>query len=51
MNPVFVFLVVLAAVILWFLLSFSFRFIGGIAKRLNDDAKKAMFEEERKDEE
>lgn len=47
MNPVFVFLVIIAAVLLWYLLAFAFGFVGGIAKKLNDDAKKAMFDEER----
>lgn len=46
MNPIFVFLVIIAAILFWFLLSFSFKFFGGIGKRLNDDVKKAMFEEE-----
>ncbi len=39
MNPFFVILVILAAVLLWFLLSFAFPWIGKIALMLWRDAK------------
>jgi hypothetical protein len=42
MNPVFVFLVLLGAVVLWFLLSGMFRLIGGITKYFVEKAKKTM---------
>ena len=45
MNPVFVFLVVLGAIVLWFLLSGLYRLIGGITKHYVDKAKKAMSDE------
>ena len=38
MNPVFIFLVSLGAVLLWFLLSFAFRPIGKLFYRLWKDA-------------
>ena len=46
MNPVFWILILLAAGILWLLLSFLFRPIGRVSKRLVDDAMHEMFEEE-----
>ena len=45
MNPVFVFLVLLGAVVLWFLLSGLYRLIGGITKHYVDKAKEAMSDE------
>ena len=45
MNPLFVFFVVLGGFILWVLLAFLFKFVGKIVNRLNNDVKKAMFEE------
>lgn len=42
MNPVFVFLVLLGAVVLWFLLSGLYRLIGGITRYYVDKAKEAM---------
>lgn len=38
MNPVFIFLVILAAVAVWFLLSFAFRPIGMFFYRIWKDA-------------
>lgn len=46
MNPVLVFLVLIGAALFWLLCSFAYKFIGGIAKRMADDVKKAMLEEE-----
>lgn len=43
--PVFVFLVFLAAVLLWLLLSFVFIPLGKLVCRLVDDALKAMSED------
>lgn len=48
MNPVLVILVFGAGVLLWLLLSFLYKPIGGIGKRLVDDAKSAMTEEDKK---
>ena len=45
MNPVFFIILFVAAVLLWLLLSFLYKPIGWIGKRLIDDAKKAMTEE------
>lgn len=48
MNPILIFLIFLAGVLLWLLLSFIFRPIGGFFKRLWDDAERAMNEEDNK---
>lgn len=45
MNPVFVFLVILGAALLWLLCSFAFRLIGGIATHFVKKAEKAMSDE------
>lgn len=45
MNPVFVFLVIVGAAILWLLCSFAFRLIGGIATHFVKKAEKAMSDE------
>lgn len=51
MNPVFWLLVVIAAILLWFCLSFMFKAVGGIFLKLFNDAKNAIKEEkEKKDE-
>ena len=50
MNPVFVFLVILGAALLWLLCSFVFRLIGGIAMRMVRNAEKAMSNEPTKPE-
>ena len=42
MNPVFIFLVLLATILLWFLLAFLFKPIGNIISRLVSDVKEAM---------
>lgn len=47
MNPVFWFLILSGAALLWMLLSFLFRPLGRVSKRLVDDAKREMFEEEK----
>ena len=46
MNPVFIILVFIGGGTLWILSSFLFRPIGRVSKKLIDDAKEAMFEEE-----
>ena len=46
MNPALIIIVLILAILLWFLLSFSFKFIGGVANKLKENAKNAMFEEE-----
>lgn len=54
MNPVFVFLVILAAVAVWFLLSFAFyplgRFVYRIWKDAIDEMKRKDESEEKKNE-
>ncbi|MCI8378654.1 MAG: hypothetical protein HFH72_09070 [Lachnospiraceae bacterium] len=54
MNPAFIFLVVFAAVVVWFLLSFAFRPIGRFFYRIWKDAvdeiNKKDESEEKKDE-
>lgn len=50
MNPVFIFLVVLGAVALWFLLSFVFFPVGKFLYRLVKDALDEMEREDEKDE-
>lgn len=45
MNPIFVFLVLLGAALLWLLLAFAFRAIGGIAIHMAKKAEKAMSDE------
>ena len=42
MSPVFVFLVILGAFLLWLLCSFAFRLIGGIAMHFVKRVEKAM---------
>ena len=46
MTPVFVLLVIIGAVLLWFLLAFAFKFVGKIGTMLYDDVKDAMNEED-----
>lgn len=48
MNPIFVFLVIIGAALLWLLLSGLYRIIGSIVQRLADDARRAMFEDNQK---
>lgn len=45
MNPVFVFLVILAGILLWFLLGGLFKIIGIITNGLIDNAKNNMMNE------
>ena len=40
MNPIFILLVVMAAALLWFLLSFAFPWIGKLALKIGRDAKR-----------
>lgn len=48
--PVFVILVLIAAFILWLLCSFAFIPLGGVAKRLWEDATEAMTKEDNENE-
>jgi len=50
MNPVFFIGLFAAGALLWLLLSFLFKPIGSVGKRLVDDAKRVMTEEENKNE-
>ena len=50
MNPAFIFLVILAVIILWFLLSFAFFPIGKFIYRIWKDAIDEMNREENKEE-
>ena len=50
MNPVLVFLILLGAVVLWFLLATEFRDFGGIAKHFLDNVKDAMSEDNENEE-
>lgn len=47
--PIFWILVVAAAILLWFLLSFLYKPLGRLAKRLWGDAQEAMSEDDIKD--
>ena len=51
MNPVFIFLVLLGAFILWFLLSGFYRFVGGITTHIYKNAKDAINEETKEEQE
>lgn len=51
MNPVFIFLVLLGAFILWFLLSGLYRFVGGITTHIYKNAKDAISEETKEEQE
>ena len=51
MNPVFVFLVILGAILLWFLLSFVFHPLGRFLYRLWKDAKDEMNREDKNEKE
>lgn len=42
MNPLFIFLVLLATILLWFLLAFLFKPIGNVISRLISDVGEAM---------
>lgn len=46
MNPVLIILVLLGGVLLWLLLSFLYRPIGKIAKKLLEEAKESMEDDE-----
>ena len=48
MNPVFIFLVILGAIVLWFLLSFVFYPLGKFIYRIGKDAMDEMNREEKK---
>lgn len=45
MNPVFIFLVLIGAVVLWFMLSGLYRLVGGIAKHFIDKTSQALNDE------
>ena len=45
MNPLLIILIFLGGGLLWLLLAFSYRAIGGFFKKLVDDAKEAMSNE------
>lgn len=52
MNPVFVFLVILGAVLFWMLCAGIYKYIGSFSKRVFEDVKNEMkVEEEIKNEE
>lgn len=51
MNPVFYILVLVAAALLWLLLSWLFPFIGTVSKRIWNDAKYNMNKDEKENEE
>lgn len=51
MNPVFIFLVLLGAFILWFLLSGLYRLVGGITTHIYKNAKDAINEETKEEQE
>ena len=51
MNPVFIFLVLLGTFILWFLLSGLYRFVGGITTHIYKNAKDAINEEAKEEQE
>lgn len=48
MNPVLILLIILAAVILWFLLACLYRPVGRLCKRIYDDAMQEMSDKKRK---
>lgn len=50
MNPVLVFLVVISAIVLWFLLSFIFFPLGKFVSRIGKDAMEEMNKDECKKE-
>ena len=51
MNPIFIFLVLLMSFILWFLLSGLYRFVGDITTRIYKNAKDAINEEAKEEQE
>jgi F0F1-type ATP synthase membrane subunit b/b' len=50
MNPVFFIGLFAAGALLWLLLSFLYKPVGSVGKRLANDAKRAITEEENKNE-
>lgn len=46
MNPVLIILILLGGALLWLLLSFLYRPLGKIAKKLFEDAKESMEDDE-----
>ena len=50
MNPAFILLVLMGLITLWFLLSFAYRPLGALLRRIWDDAIKAMNEENKNEE-
>lgn len=51
MNPVLIILILLGGALLWLLLSFLYKPLGKIAKRLFDDAKESMEDDEKENKE
>ena len=51
MNPVFIFLVLLGAIALWFMLSWAFKPIGTFLTRIFNDAKDEIIKDESEDNE
>lgn len=49
MNPVLIILIFIGGVLVWLLCSFLYQPIGGLFKKLWDDAKDSMFDEEEKE--
>lgn len=49
MNPVFIILVILVAILLWFLLSFAFNPLGKLIYRIGKDVVDEMNKEENKE--
>lgn len=50
MNPVLIILIFIGGGLLWLLCSFLYRPIGKVFKKLWDDAKGSMFDEEKENE-
>ena len=48
LNPVLIFLILMCLVLIWFLLSFSYKHIGNITKKIVDNAINEMKTEENK---
>ena len=50
MNPILIFLIFLATFLIWVLGAFLFRPIGSVVKKLMDDVKDSISEDETKEE-
>lgn len=49
MNPVFIFLVLLGAILLWFLLAFAYKPLGKVIYRIGKDAMDEINKDETKE--